>query len=156
MSFVLSKLSPESQLAAVATIARLGSAFILIALPLLFSVPAFDSSAGLLNSSGKDSGYSLWHPFLRWDSLYFADIARHGYRFEQELAFLPVWPAMLRVSGFLVSNVSYLFGLGTTIMTDGNLVVGATLTTILCSVLSSVVLYKSVLCSPSFAAKMQS
>ncbi|WVR05841.1 hypothetical protein IAU60_002867 [Kwoniella sp. DSM 27419] len=54
-------------------------------------LPPFDLSHTLLSPSNL--------PVLRWDSIHFATIALEGYRWEQQLAFQPVWQGILRVSG---------------------------------------------------------
>lgn len=63
----------------------------------------FDTSAAILlkNSSVIDSNSPLQY-FLRWDALYYVKLAMKGYRYEQELAFLPGWPLCMRAGGELV------------------------------------------------------
>lgn len=38
---------------------------------------------------------SMLGGFSKWDSVYFLDIATHGYRFEQNMAFFPLFPTLL-------------------------------------------------------------
>ncbi len=38
----------------------------------------------------------LLKPFIKWDSLYFADIAEKGYTFEKHFAFMPLYPLISR------------------------------------------------------------
>ena len=45
--------------------------------------PGYDTSTTLLNSTSN----GLSHKFVRWDAIYFTEIARRGYVFEQEWAF---------------------------------------------------------------------
>ncbi|KAI7816542.1 GPI mannosyltransferase 2 [Gamsiella multidivaricata] len=48
--------------------------------------------------------------FLRWDSFYFVHIAEHGYVFEQEHAFFPLLPVLMRlVSNTVLAPLSSLF-----------------------------------------------
>ncbi|KAJ9111779.1 hypothetical protein QFC22_006438 [Naganishia vaughanmartiniae] len=64
---------------------------------------SFDTSAAILlqNSSVIDAKSSLQY-FLRWDALYYVKLAMEGYRYEQELAFLPGWPLCMRAGGEVV------------------------------------------------------
>ena len=39
--------------------------------------------------------------FVKWDSVYFMDIAKNGYRFEHELAFYPGLPVLIRALGLV-------------------------------------------------------
>ena len=60
---------------------------------LLLQIPlkAFDSSHELVQTSGSIT--------LRWDGLHFLAIAKKGYDYEQQLAFQPGWPGLIRVLG---------------------------------------------------------
>lgn len=42
---------------------------------------------------------SLLIPFVRWDALYFVEIARSGYLYEQFQAFFPFLPILMRLIG---------------------------------------------------------
>lgn len=44
----------------------------------------------------------LLAPFARWDSVYFLRIALHGYQYEQQHAFFPLLPCVLRGLGQLL------------------------------------------------------
>ena len=60
-------------------------------------LPAFDASASQVLTSKE-----LWlEGFLRWDTLYFIKIAKDGYTREQEFAFMPALPWLLRKTGRL-------------------------------------------------------
>lgn len=58
-------------------------------------VPSFDKSALLL----LPPSHQYLEPFVRWDTLYFVKIAVKGYQNEQELAFTPGLPLVMRVVG---------------------------------------------------------
>ena len=55
------------------------------------NIKPFDSSHLILTESD--------HAGLRWDAIHYASIAMEGYRYEQQLAFMPLWPLILRISG---------------------------------------------------------
>ena len=60
-------------------------------------VPAFDKSASEILARND-----LWlEGLLRWDALHFERIARDGYTFEQEFAFMPALPRVMRFFGSL-------------------------------------------------------
>lgn len=65
---------------------------------LLGSQASFDLSAGHLAATvgQQEDDLGILTYVARWDALYFASIALNGYRHEQELAFLPGWPAAMR------------------------------------------------------------
>nr|XP_019049170.1 hypothetical protein I302_02951 [Kwoniella bestiolae CBS 10118]OCF28100.1 hypothetical protein I302_02951 [Kwoniella bestiolae CBS 10118] len=54
-------------------------------------LPPFDSSHTLLSARNL--------PGLRWDAVHFVSIAEHGYTHEQQLAFQPLFMALLRITG---------------------------------------------------------
>ncbi|BGP34421.1 ER membrane glycoprotein subunit of the GPI transamidase complex-like protein [Rhodotorula toruloides] len=63
---------------------------------LVFSlVPCFDASAATL--SHPVSPYL--QPFVRWDTVYFVNIALEGYTHEQRAAFMPGLPKLMRAGG---------------------------------------------------------
>lgn len=63
-------------------------------------LPAFDKSADLVLPL-RDR----WvQGFLRWDALYFLDIAQRGYTLEQHLAFMPALPLLMRLGGVVVDR----------------------------------------------------
>lgn len=58
-------------------------------------LPAFDKSADAVLPAND-----RWiQGFLRWDSLYFLQIAQDGYTRENEFAFMPALPALMRILG---------------------------------------------------------
>ena len=65
-------------------------------------------------------------PLVRWDAIYYLDITEHGYRYEQQFAFFPGLPYLIRylvklafadqfvcpriafiVTGVLISNICF-------------------------------------------------
>jgi hypothetical protein len=80
---------------------------------------AFDPT-GITSSFGR-LGNLLTAPAVRWDSIWYLQIAEHGYRHVQQ-AFFPLYPLLVRlfspltgsaaVAGILISNVALLVGLG--------------------------------------------
>lgn len=67
----------------------------------------YDSSVDTILSIESESSSSLiqnifnrvFRVFLRWDSFYFLHIAEEGYVFEQEHAFFPFYPLLVRTLG---------------------------------------------------------
>jgi len=71
-----------------------------------------DSSASLILSDNSQSYSTLdqiiiyiFGVFVRWDSFFFYHIAENGYIYEQETAFFPFLPYMMRI----LSNTSNFF-----------------------------------------------
>lgn len=54
-------------------------------------------------------------PLANWDSLHFLEIARDGYRHEKQLAFLPLYPAIVRGGASCLEHSPLLFG----VLVDG-------------------------------------
>ena len=65
----------------------------------------------LIHKSVRDYDLSSSNSiFLKWDSIYFIDIAKNGYTFENELAFYPGFPILIRiVKKLMMLDVSYEF-----------------------------------------------
>lgn len=55
--------------------------------------PGYDTSTTLLDWQG---GHSLLAKFVRWDAIYFTQIAQHGHVFEQEWAWGIGYSSILR------------------------------------------------------------
>ncbi|KAI9281083.1 GPI mannosyltransferase 2 [Sporodiniella umbellata] len=93
-----------------------------------YLIGSYDSSAEIQTRSSN-----LLNAFLRWDAIYFLHIAEHGYIYEQETAFFPVFPLLARLlahtlfsplkallniqsvillSGIVISNVSFVLAAG--------------------------------------------
>jgi phosphatidylinositol glycan class V len=60
-------------------------------------LPLFDSAPRLVAVS------SWTQPLLRWDEFHFLHIAHHGYTYENQWAFFPGAPLLMRFSAFLLS-----------------------------------------------------
>ncbi|GAA5898936.1 uncharacterized protein JCM6883_003477 [Sporobolomyces salmoneus] len=72
---------------------------------LLFShrfLPSFAADATKLSSPLFPS---YWEAFVRWDTVYFLEIAKDGYSREQRFAFSPGLPAIFRFGGELLRRV---------------------------------------------------
>lgn len=81
--------SPRMTIAILALLARL-LPWTLLHLLSYLHLPHFDSSAQLLDPSSPAPAT------FRWDAVHFAAIARRGYEYEQQIAFQPGWPALIR------------------------------------------------------------
>ncbi|GAA6054109.1 hypothetical protein NBRC10513_006125 [Rhodotorula toruloides] len=64
----------------------------------LFKPNTVQFDADLLNNS-KNSIETLIRPFVRWDTVYFVNIALEGYTQEQRAAFMPGLPGLMRAGG---------------------------------------------------------
>lgn len=84
---------PTFTLVALSLVARLFTTTLLLTWSSL--LPSFDSSSSVLLSSPTSAAT----PFLRWDTVYFAEVALRGYTQEQQLAFQSGLPALMRVGG---------------------------------------------------------
>jgi len=67
----------------------------LIYLPSRYS-PPFDSSHLILQREAAVS------EGLRWDAIHYTSIALHGYQYEQQGAWMPLWPIIMRYMGLLI------------------------------------------------------
>lgn len=112
-------------------------------------LPLFDSSprVTLAGTSAKWTD-ALAYPLLRWDAFYFGHIAQYGYVYEQQWAFFPGTPLVMRG----VAEISRY--LGTTTGRPGweSVLLGGALAACLCS--STATLYQltlRLLRSPSLA-----
>ncbi len=76
--------------------------------------------AGISTSFGQ-VGNVLAAPAMRWDAIWYLQIAEHGYRTSQDAGFLPLYPLLIRVgsiftgspviAGILISLVALFVGL---------------------------------------------
>lgn len=107
---------------------------------------AFDSSGSVvLNSADPYKQFLHAHygleKYFRWDGLYFAQIASNGYEREQELAFFPLWPLLMRWTGTLVWKL----GRSTPAMDIQDVMLGGIILANIASVLAVIAFHKSVL-----------
>ncbi|CAG8652908.1 1869_t:CDS:2, partial [Paraglomus brasilianum] len=101
-----------------------------------YALDDYDSAADVLfeaDSSLQKLFNLTFRAFLRWDAFYFLHLAEEGYVYEQEHAFFPVLPLVIRffgnyvlwplewfllkkqvllLAGILVSNISFAFATG--------------------------------------------
>lgn len=111
--------------------AVVATAFLVVIALLL---PPFDSSSSLVSPSRVHA------PFLAWDATYFFSISQEGYRHEQELAFGPALPFLVRHGG---SAIAWLRRSSTVSM--GDRIVGGWIMSLLARVGSTLALYQSAL-----------
>ncbi|KAJ9526814.1 hypothetical protein QJQ45_017443, partial [Haematococcus lacustris] len=72
--------------------------FALSALLLASLLPDYDTSSQHLHEAcGLTGDKWLWR-VLTWDSVFYTDLACNGYQFEQQYAFFPLLPALLRAA----------------------------------------------------------
>lgn len=104
---------------------------------------AFDTSASiLLEQSSVTGADSPLQNFLRWDALYYVKIALEGYRYEQELAFMPGWPLCMRFAGEGVRYLRNMKGKTSTGLDVFDVLVGGIFAANVLSVAASVAFYK--------------
>lgn len=143
--------TPGSPIRTIALLALLSRLVPLVLLH-LFPIGTFDASASLL-SPPTSSGTPLTPlttytpPTLRWDAIHFATIALQGYTFEQQLAFQPGWPLVMRIAGEGVCWARRLFaGLETddSSLTSNDVVLGGVIAANAAFVGATIMLYKYV------------
>ncbi|KAJ3302621.1 hypothetical protein HDV03_004806 [Kappamyces sp. JEL0829] len=84
-------------------------------------------------STQTDSAW--WRPLIRWDAVYFLDIAENGYKYEQQFAFFPGLPLLMRLLAALLDPLSYL-------STRTSIVLAGILISNLCFVAAALALYR--------------
>lgn len=94
-------------------------AFLTLAVYLVAPLLPMSSRSGMWSALPE---YPILEPWMRWDSIWYAEIALEGYRFlpdgPSNIAFFPVYPFAVRalaaltgsvwVSGLLISNLAFL------------------------------------------------
>ncbi|GJE96715.1 glycosyltransferase family 76 protein [Phanerochaete sordida] len=90
-------------------------------------LPLFDSSPHLLLPKQQSLLRRIAQPLLRWDTLYFAHIAQEGYVYEQEWAFFPGAPFVMRTAGELLRRLQ-----ADDSLTVAHLLAGGGLASLLC------------------------
>lgn len=76
--------------------------------------PGYDTSTTLLNrehGEGAIKSLSWWNNFVRWDAIYFTQIARRGVLFEQEWAFGWGFAKLLKFVGRGMSRSIFYIGM---------------------------------------------
>jgi phosphatidylinositol glycan class V len=101
----------------------------------LVDLAPFDSSASIVCIQEPS-------PTLRWDAVHFSSVALHGYQYEQQLAFQPGWPLIMRLSGEVVKWAKNLMGRGDHPLGPEEVALGGILVANLAFIGSSVMLYK--------------
>ncbi|KAI5478149.1 Dol-P-Man:alpha-1,6-mannosyltransferase, glycosyltransferase family 76 protein [Pseudohyphozyma bogoriensis] len=136
--------SPYLLLTGLSLAIRLLTASLVVVLSSLLT--PFDTSAVLASSSYKLA------PFLTWDATFFFSIAEHSYTFEQQLAFGPALPALIRTGGHLVA---FLACSSDPTPSIAHMVIGGTALAILAGTAATLALYRLTLSifptHPSFA-----
>ncbi|GAA5869590.1 hypothetical protein JCM16303_000518 [Sporobolomyces ruberrimus] len=87
---------PSLSIVLIALGLRLSTTLLILIIHRVF--PSFDASATRLSTPLNPD----YQGFVRWDTVYFLEIANNGYTQEQRLAFFPGLPGLLRVGGELV------------------------------------------------------
>jgi phosphatidylinositol glycan class V len=106
-------------------------------------LPAFDTSHIL--AAGNDTANTGG---LRWDAIHYAAIAQNGYQYEQQLAFMPLWPLLMRLCGEIMALTRYALGrmirmpLPSAGVSVSDLVLGGGLINVLISAAAAAYLYK--------------
>lgn len=91
--------APTTWIVAVSVLLRLSTSALLVAAHLL--LPTWDAEVTTLSYPISQS----LEPFVRWDTVHFAHIALDGYTSDQQSAFLPGLPALMRFGGEVVHRV---------------------------------------------------
>ncbi|KAI9474627.1 ER membrane glycoprotein subunit of the GPI transamidase complex-like protein [Coemansia sp. RSA 989] len=108
----------------------------------------YDASAQMVLDRGQSLGarvlYVLAHSLLRWDAFYFVHIAGNGYIYEQEHAFFPLLPQLMRLL-----SAALLAPLVDAIGEPAVLVIAGAIISNVCFVLAAVVLYRLGCCTLS-------
>lgn len=68
---------------------------------------SYDSSATLVLSNPNSYLGRILSGFTAWDGVHFLSIAKNGYIFEQQFAFLPLFPILVRFGG-LFGNLRFI------------------------------------------------
>lgn len=130
----MSIVSPVRTIIVLSLLTRILTSSCLILLPLI--LPSFDSSSTLLISN------PYLQSFLRWDTVYFLQIAQRGYKYEQELAFMPGLPGILRLGGFLSKLIRGSVGVNGDLMNEEDMMIFAILISWSAGICATLALYK--------------
>jgi hypothetical protein len=102
-------------------------------------IPMFDTSPQLLSREFQPSSFWNYHDGARWDAIHYLSVATEGYRWEQQLAFMPGWPAVLRLLKDLVSAVPWARNAPVRFIDNIGILLGST-----CQIAATVELFKCV------------
>ena len=69
-------------------------------------VHPFDDSGRIAIPSDRPTLDSLVLPFVQWDTIHFLEIAQNGYTTEQQFAFMPGMPWLLRLAAICTHGMS--------------------------------------------------
>ncbi|XP_072767046.1 GPI mannosyltransferase 2 [Anoplolepis gracilipes] len=79
--------------------------------------------------------YFLFNGLTRWDGEYFLHIAKHGYTYENTIAFYPLYPALIRIVAIVLTKIFPVLN------SQSTMIVAATLINFACFVKSTLILY---------------
>ena len=112
--------------------------FIIGSIALAMIIPDHIPS-GVENLSGRNSSSSpdniFLAPFLKWDSIFYLNIAANGYTVEKEIAFFPLYPFTLRI----LADVMYEFGI--TLDITKRLIISGILLNCICCIVTANILF---------------
>lgn len=106
-------------------------------------LPSFDTSSTLLLASSPQL-----EPFIRWDTVYFLRVAMRGYEHEQQAAFMPGLPGVMRGGGEVLRWCR-----GAIEVQEGDAVLVGMLASMLAGMGAVVCLYRCALRLPSLLAR---
>ncbi|XP_015123352.1 GPI mannosyltransferase 2 [Diachasma alloeum] len=130
----------RSKILRFAIITRLSVIFLQLFFNTIFPDHAANAFSAPLDPNEKISNFDKLISFLfsgltRWDSEYYLHIAKHGYTYENTLAFLPLYPMTIRTSAIILKKILFFLNFHSVIT------ISAILINFLCFIKSSLILY---------------